>query len=61
MLFKVIQERIKGEQLKTAGITKLLRSVIIKRRKDDPELKIESRSFYSFHWICVLFLILPIF
>lgn len=55
-ILKVIQERIKGEQLKTVGITKLLRGVIIKRRKNEQELKTESKSFYLFCWICFLFL-----
>lgn len=57
MLLRVIQERIK-EQLKTAGITELLRGVIIKRRENEQELKIESKGFYLFGWI---FLFLSIF
>lgn len=48
---------MKGEKLKIAGITKLVRSIIVKRRENEQELKV-PKSINLFGWVllCLCFL-----
>lgn len=49
---------MKGEKLKIAGITKLVMSIIVKRRENEQELRESTKNVNLFGWVllCLCFL-----